>query len=356
MIALSFLTIIAKQTVDFTLFLRELDFSTRMCYSLWMPHKLSDLCPSTTIREIVAPTALGWSAFNPSIAQSPSGYACIVRSSNYSMDTLGRYVTNDPDGYIRTVNYFCALDDDLAVTAMLPIEDTRVTGEVLFPLVQGMEDARLYWSKPDKMWHAYGTVRYHREDGNCEIAEDRITRGFINDPTIDCVQAIDRTIYPAPVPGRPEKNWAILPDSGTFVYSFNPLEVYHASTGQLYKSDDRADVGEVRGSSQVVAVTDSRLLSVVHAVYYPNNSFAHRAYEHRFVDVVGDKPVFSKPFYLHGEGIEFVAGIAGVARQLCTLVWVQGLPRPPSDCCEGRGSRPPGLDTDEGYGSIGSRG
>jgi hypothetical protein len=279
-----------------------------------IPPKLVDLCPSTTIREIITPTQPGWSPLNPSIAYSPqAGYACIVRTVNYSMDVLGRYVSHDPDGYIRTINYFCRLDDDLNVVSMYPIEvPTRVSGEILFPPVQGMEDARLFWSEPDKMWHAYGTVRYHREDGNCEIAEDRIVSGWTwEDSTKTYFAAVDRTIYPAPVSNRAEKNWIKL--GSEFIYSFNPYQVYNPRNGKVgLRSDTAHHVPDVRGSSQTIYNAPSdQCLAVVHSVYYPNNSFAHRAYEHRFV-VVRDQfqaPLFSQPFFLHSEGIEFVAGI-----------------------------------------------
>ena len=60
-----------------------------------------------------------------------------------------------------------------------------------------------------------------------------------------------------------------------------------------------------------VAVPTINFDFVVNVIINPNNSFAHRAYEHRFV-VVRDQfqaPLFSQPFFLHSEGIEFVAGI-----------------------------------------------
>lgn len=239
---------------------------------MWM--FLREMCPKAEVRELVVPARPGYSAFNPSIARGPTGLKCIVRSSDYRMNPLGRYLMKDQA--IRTKNHLCTLDSSFTVVDMVELDDSELDIRVEYPYVLGMEDARLYWKPEDDAWYAYGTVRYHRPDGHCQIAQDRLN-GFI---------LRDREIYEGFQ--EHEKNWAKAPYGTGFVHSWN----------------NRPDW---RGSSQMIQVGYS-FVTTIHEVHYETG---RRIYSTRLVKVdTGTRTSATEPFYFIRPGIEFAAGIA----------------------------------------------
>src|ERR1035438_6135986 len=103
-----------------------LDMFLQTCYNISMYSKLTDLFPAATTTEIKIDVDDGWTTFNPSIAFSPvEGYRMIIRSSNYSMNELGQYLTNDPHNVIRTTNYIATLDSTLDIVNVEPIRKCK---------------------------------------------------------------------------------------------------------------------------------------------------------------------------------------------------------------------------------------
>lgn len=232
------------------------------------------------MRELAVPATGSWSAFNPSIAVSPDlGYACILRSSNYRMDPHGRYLMSGRS--IETVNYLCPMDSELNILDATPIIEACPVGDVEYPYVLGMEDARLYWHPKDRLWHALGTVRYHHVSGHCRMADDTIER----DATVS------RRVICRSRGNEHEKNWAILEG--------RPWDIVHSWHPPLW-----------RGSSQVIKA-DGSYLTAVHRVRYVAG---HRIYDTMLVKMSGWHPTLvlavTKPFHLYRQGIEFVAGAA----------------------------------------------
>jgi hypothetical protein len=253
-----------------------------------------ELFEGSSVIELISSTQPGWTCLNPSIAQSTEGdYRCIIRSGNFRPDGRGGYAINDPEGIVRTKNYFAVMDDSLSIHSLDLIDDSAVK-DVQWPMVQGMEDARLYFARDGK-WHAYGTLREHRWDGNCEIAEDTLEGNTI----------VLRKIHSNPEPGRTQKNWAILGQGPKFVYLCGPaVTIEDGVTWNGFGVNP--GVGEFRGGSQAIKHGDG-YISIVHEVTWE----PLRNYHHRFVqyDSEGFVTHYSPSFYLLAPGIEFAAGI-----------------------------------------------
>lgn len=240
----------------------------------------------------MSPATPGWTCFNPSIASNPNGkYRCIIRSSNYVLRN-GNYLSIDPQGVIRTVNYLVDLDDDLNIYKVNAIDDSWVDHPILYPHVRGMEDARLFWN--DESWCTSGTSRHHRPDGTPKIAVDKlqdyavIERRVMKDGDDVC-----------------EKNWMPIADTGEWVYSVSPSIVTY--NGRFLSNGTDCDLpADLRGSSQLVPWKDG-YLGVTHEVTWEPD----RCYWHRFIyfDFRGIAVAATEPFYFLSPGIEFANGI-----------------------------------------------
>lgn len=263
--------------------------------------KLQEVCSGASVRELIIPTRPGYSAFNPSIAWSPErGYACVVRSANYRMDPLGRYLMGGTA--IETKNFFCPMDSALNIVDMQSIDDAAVTGEIRYPYVLGMEDARLFWHLLRQEWRTYGTVRYRRPDGLCRVAEDRLD---------DAAVVVERRHFEAPFDDSAhEKNWAYLETlSAPFVHSWQNAPTWRGSS-QIIRTTDRLG-SEWEGITAVHTVEwhNGRrvyLTTLVKVAFGP--SYRGRGVSTRDLrwHVIG----VTAPFSIIRAGIEFVAGAA----------------------------------------------
>lgn len=272
-------------------------------------YTLNELFPQASYREWINSAAPRWSSFNPSIAFSPEeGYKGIIRSSNYQMDYDGYYHMTNGEGIIRTRNHLATLDGNLNIVDMDLIDEggrppNGYTGQwggwgpIEFPLVRGMEDARLHWAEGS--WWVYGTLREHRYDGNCEIACARLEGNKL----------VDQFVMKNPEPGRTQKNWTVLSGTGQFIYTVNPPSTIFngADVTTMYPIDPEFLPTDTRGSSQAIPCGDG-WISVTHEVDW---STGRRRYYHRFVryDQFGFATRWTRPFSIVKPTIEFVAGL-----------------------------------------------
>src|SRR6185437_12097022 len=219
-----------------------------------MYQDIEALFPGASHRALATSAQPGWSAFNPSIAYSPEeGYRMILRSSNYMLDDLGYYHMTNPEGIIRTKNAFVILNDELNIVGYDYLKTGDGWGPVEFPLVRGLEDARVHWK--DGSWHVYGTLREHRWDGLCEIVGGRIEGDHIE----------DRFVYTNPEPGRHQKNWMVMSGTDKFIYLVNPPGVLHRGVLETKHGLDPLHSPDFRGSSQAIPRGDG-WIAVTHEV------------------------------------------------------------------------------------------
>lgn len=243
---------------------------------------MKDLFPGSSVRELIVSAQPGWNAFNPSIAFSPEeGYRCIVRSSNYVLDAQGRYNIKDPAGTIRTRNLIATMDSNLDIIDLQMIQPCS-WGPVLFPLVRGLEDARLYWEKDH--WQVYGNLREHRTDGLPTIVTARLDHDALIKPEV-----YDNF-------GLCQKNWMVMGEGPHFIYLCNPPATIHHGVYRTEPHDKYDSESEAfRGSSQALS-RGSGYIAVTHEV---NWETGNRRYFHRFCmfDLDGYLTSYTPPFY-----------------------------------------------------------
>ena len=259
-----------------------LDLSFDLCYAAAMNYSaLKDMFPGASTQEIKIEVDDGWTQFNPSLSFSPvQGYRCIIRSSNYGMNELGQYLTNDPHDVIRTKNYIATLDSALDIVDYQPIQPCK-WGNIEYTLVRGLEDARLYWTKDH--WQVYGNLREHRRDGLPTIVTARLAHDRLINPKI--LDNFDQC----------QKNWMIMGNGPNFIYKCNPPATIHHGVYREEPHDPLPDETlAFRGSSQAIP-RGSGYIAVTHEVDWATG---HRRYFHRFClfDDAGYLTGYTDPF------------------------------------------------------------
>lgn len=274
--------------------------------------RLADLCPSLSFIELPKAERADRAAFNPSIAADPDGgFRMILRQANYRYDD-GSYITLDDSDDIITDNALVHLDDELRVTSVTPIDDSRVRFDPpMFP-VHGLEDMRLFHH--GGRWYVSATSREHRSDGLCEIV---VAEFDADQPaTITAARRL-----PTLRKWRHEKNWAPIgfdmvnvDGPMRFLWSTDPATVVRvddATESVVVETSLPLDLGndESRGGSQVIPVTGG-WLTVVHRAVLGERR--HRVYEHRFILYDEQFRIVARSpwFVFVSEGIEFCAGLA----------------------------------------------
>ena len=269
---------------------------------------LKETFPSSSIRELLVTNGPGYTANNPSIARSPTGYKFTVRSSNFVLDESGTvHQSVDPQGIIRTKNYIGNMDHDMRVLDLTEIDTSGVDGPTLYPWVIGMEDCRIWFDLESREWKVSGSYRQHREDGIPTIAVDtfcdeleqyRIAtedgREKFATRVTDMGHVVrDRTILLGENPDQFEKNW--MPTGYGNRFLRGPWE------------DSRLPGHQLRGSSQAILGQHSMYYGVLHFCTWPG-----RMYWHCFASFnwEGGLTGLSAPFYFLDPGVEFANGMA----------------------------------------------
>ena len=261
----------------------------------------------------------------------------MCQTVNYTRTLQGRYTIDDPQGIIRTRNYFLQMNKEFEITKM---KELKVTAEYKeFPTqCQGLEDCRLFEWKGE-YWVSCTTNGTSSYPG-------QISLGHINLDTCE----IDRLIpLPKPYPNRWEKNWIPFSqldcenskpsedmkesknhenshdednsedsDELILLYSSYPLTLYSVeTTGEERKMrlNIRSDLppkrlDRLRGGSNPISFEFQRQrgsLDIEHECIEKEC----RYYVHRFVWRDEEKIVkrISKPFTFCHMGVEFCAGL-----------------------------------------------
>lgn len=248
-----------------------------------------------------------WGASNPSIGHNgKSLYATTIRSSNYHIDTLGRYIPNFGDKFLARV-YFSEFDRDWKLKNLRLIDFDGL--DISFG--RGVEDAKLFYRDG---WHFTGVVMEKSHTPSARMAVFKL------DTKKNKVTSYEK------IPGRdakvPEKNW-MIPYTPTehFEWVYGPNQVLIGHTLQTWLTDNDM-IHNLRGSSNLVDFDDGTYLGVMHRTYYHGTSpyvgstFASvqsqlRDYVHYFVrfDKYGYIIAMSRGFRFHQAGVEFAAGL-----------------------------------------------
>jgi predicted GH43/DUF377 family glycosyl hydrolase len=265
----------------------------------------------------------GLGLMNPSILSDGDKLLVNIRQVNYTFyhseaklfqHPYGplTYVHPENDLHLRTVNWYCELDDDLNITRYAKI-DTRHfdTYEPKWDFV-GLEDARLVrWNSKLYISGVRRDTTPHGE-GRMELSEIQVSE--------DAVTEISR--FRIPTPKDPtsycEKNWMpVLDLPYHYIKWTDPTELVRVDIvkGTSTTTFDGKLAGipiSQRGGSQVLK-TPHGWLALTHEVDLFNSETGRKdaVYRHRFVLWKDDWSIskYSRSFSIMGGHVEFAVGM-----------------------------------------------
>ena len=261
---------------------------------------------------------------NPSVTTHQGQLVVAIRTVNYTINEVGRYVIPPEDEEIvKTENYLADVSaDDFSLSNIRPIVDK--TNQERFPtLVRGYEDLRL--ASVNGKLYASATVRDHGPACPCDVTVCEInTEGEI----------ISDQLQPKITAGRDEKNWMPLvsrkgkKESLSFLYSIEPtiVRAFDPATGsttETHRNAPKYALDHLRGGPQVIAIPKQGWLAVTHEVVVLDD---RRRYLHRFLRLDNEFKLthLSHAWQLRDHlGIEFVAGMVVHAKKLILSVGLE---------------------------------
>jgi hypothetical protein len=214
--------------------------------------------------------------------------------------------------HLRTINYYCELDEDFNITRYNKIDTSKFPDKELWDFV-GLEDARIF------RWNEKLYISGVRRDldtigtGRMELCEIEVRE--------DSVVEVDR--FRIPPPNDPnsycEKNWMpILDRPYHYVKWSNPTEVVKVNLES--KASETVSISErinlprdLRGGSQVIPIGDF-YIACTHEVDLFNSEVGRKdaVYKHRFI--VWDKDFkithTSDEFNFMDGHVEFCVGMS----------------------------------------------
>jgi hypothetical protein len=259
------------------------------------------------LRRLVDRDDKRWSAFNPSIAYSPTrGYAIAFRSSNYVILPHGELHVGH-GGPIKNQVWFSELGEDLELLNLRQIDFSDLSYE----MKRGVEDPKLMWRDGGWVFTAVAMERNIPVARQCEC--------YLND---DATAVTRIHLHEGVEAKRPEKNWMTAgnkPENFDFVYDGNGI----IKDGMLIKRlQDSKELSALRGNTMLHELGDGTYLALMHRLYvtkkmvlvqteFGMREAVRKNYHHFFVriDENGWVVEISEPFQFISEGIEFAAGI-----------------------------------------------
>jgi hypothetical protein len=260
------------------------------------------------IRRFADESDTRWSAFNPSIACSPSGdYQVLVRSSNYFIDPEYGHAVATIGSRVQSRMWLGKLSEDLEIDEQTWREIDFSEAGIKFK--RGAEDGRLFW-RDGSWWFTAGL----KEDG---IYYPRIGLFRLDEN----LKAYLVEVHDCGWMRGVEKNW--MPPyevNEAFDYVYSATEVY--KDGAVTKRDFTSKIRGVRGGSCLWKIDGYGYLALVHFAhkqvverYNPRlfgTEYAKtRKYAHAFARYSDDGTLIglSKQFVFENFKIEFAAGL-----------------------------------------------
>lgn len=273
---------------------------------------------------IPCPMTNGTGIMNPSIYIKEEKLLVIVRHVNYTFyhseaklfqHQFGplTYVHPEHDMHLRTINYYCELDEEYRIEKIEKIDTSNFdTYEPMWDFV-GLEDARIFeWDKKLYISGVRRDTTPHGE-GRMELSEIVVSDSGVKE--------ISRFRIPAPNDPKSycEKNWMpVLDMPFHYVKWSNPTELvkvdpYSKSCTTVHLSEHVSLPRDLRGGSQVLP-WKGYYLTVTHEVDLFKSEVGRKdaKYRHRFI--VWDKNFnivkFSDDFDFMDAHVEFCIGMA----------------------------------------------
>lgn len=250
-----------------------------------------------------------WSAFNPSIAYSPTqGYCVLFRSSNYFIDPETTSAVITTGSRVKSRMWLGKLDKNWAI-------DTKTLKEIDFSNAgikfrRGAEDGRLYWRNDG--WEI--TAGIH-EPG---FELPRIARFRVDNSIAKLMEVYqDGDLFDV------EKNWmATHNENPYFDFVYTAADIYKCGQGPIRLREPSEKIKHVRGGSQLLDLPDRGYLAIIHEAdvkkvkiniprMFTSREVSIRTYVHRFAlyDSTGMLRGLGPRFKLSDARIEFAAGL-----------------------------------------------
>jgi glycosyltransferase involved in cell wall biosynthesis len=271
---------------------------------------LKELCHSFEPKQLEFVPKDGYIPMNPSIITTDGRLTCILRSVNYTMDEVGRYLIKGTNGEangtnpIHTRNYLLRLDDALQVKVSYEILPPVDFPPPKYNLVVGFEDMRLFERSGE--WWTISNLREQNPEGWCEQHLAKIT---IVDEQDGPRVRLSEILPILPTPQQHEKNWMPWVDGDKLAFVYKLGQNINETGAVWHGPPVPFAVDRLSGGSQVIPFKGGWLALVHESRTRPGDG--KRYYQHRFVwwDAAKILRQISIAFVLHDRQIEFAAGL-----------------------------------------------
>jgi predicted GH43/DUF377 family glycosyl hydrolase len=253
---------------------------------------------------------LEWSSTNPSIGFSEKyGYAMLVRSANYFLNTEFYGINVTTGSTIKNRLWYVSLNSDLSAEFLIEIR--AITPDNL-PISRGLEDARLF--SRDGEWFF-----------TCVILETHTPVARIALFSLDVASGTATFIekYESWDPSKLEKNWMVsaLEANNHFDFIYGPTGIVKDRKFDI-KECTNENISHVRGGSCLWPLGDGSYIAVIHEVSikpverfnprtFANEITGLRQYSHRFArySKTGELIQISDHFIFNHYNVEFACGL-----------------------------------------------
>ena len=272
-----------------------------------------DGLPSVTVKKLAYPDHGEYIPTSTGYCYYQGEHIINTRYVNYWLYPNGGYLIRDPDGCIRTRNFYSRLNaefepDDFKEMVVNTEGENAIScgGGRIF----GLEDVRIYENVSGKLCFVATSINYSG------VQRNRIIGGDYN---IDSGEYENSTVFVPPDPNSwCEKNWIPIECKGEdrFIYKWSPFEIgairdtEHGKQLVLDRSVEHNTpmFSNIRGSTTFVETAEGRV-GVVHFSY----EGGPRNYFHALVLLDREEctPLrYSEFFYFHNISVEFCIGFA----------------------------------------------
>jgi hypothetical protein len=266
------------------------------------------------LKRFAYPDDKSWSFFNPSIGQSPQGYAMTFRSSNYVINPDSGELYVETGGPIKNKVFFTETNKNME---LLDIREISFKDSGLI-VERGVEDTKLFWRH--NKWYFSGVVM----ERHTPIARMGI---FTLDPKKNTAK-LDH-IYKGQSAKKPEKNWMIpYEPNPNFDFIHGPTSVGKGAQ-ILFTASDNHKIAPLRGNTNLLTLDDGTYLAVVHILYtretrtwdarmFGMRDGKYKNYTHLFAqyNTRGKLIGLSQEFQFVSPGIEFANGLVQMGDDL----------------------------------------
>lgn len=243
--------------------------------------------------------------------QTSNNFEGIVRGVNYTIDKSFRYTIRDPNGHLRTQNYFIRVDRRTGDVKECR-EVSFAMNEVIIPklregTIHGLEDMRVICL--DGAWWGLAVDWQHCRNNHGSMLLCRLGRDMREIDYAVPIQYEDHKL---------QKNWVMYTEPTDsvhiyMVYSHYPLTILQVNpcTGLwnviVNKIDTTYNLDQVRGSANPVRVHGTYLFLVHEVTQKDTRKYFHRWIEY---DEKWEVTRISEPFYFANLFVEFSLSVA----------------------------------------------